>query len=188
MDNRTNILNTALRLFADRGYPSVGIQEIVNESNVTKPTLYHYFGSKRGLLDALLEESFNKLKASLKIATDYKRDLPNSLFKITKTFFLFAKEKELFYRLQLDLCFSSPNSEAYKAVEGYNTSILRMLEKMFEEASNDHGNMKGRQKRYAFTFLGMINNYITLYLSTHTELNDEIIYQAVHQFSHGIYS
>lgn len=188
VDNRTNILKIALRLFSDRGYASVGIQEIVTESKVTKPTLYHYFGSKRGLLDSLLEENFKNLKTSLQVATDYKRDLPNSLYKITRTFFNFVKENELFYRLQLSLCFSSLNSEAYKAVEYYNNSILKMLEDMFTAASNDHGNMKGRQKRYAFTFLGMINNYITLYLFHHTDLNDEIIYQAVHQFSHGIYS
>ena len=28
-DNRTNLLNTALQLFAARGYDAVGIQEIV---------------------------------------------------------------------------------------------------------------------------------------------------------------
>ncbi len=177
-----------MRLFSDRGYASVGIQEIVTESKVTKPTLYHYFGSKRGLLDALLEENFKKLKAPLQSSVEYKGDLPNNLFKVTRTFFSFVKENEQFYRLQLALCFSSPNSEAFKAIKFYNDSIIKMLEDMFAAASNDHGNMKGRQKRYSFTFLGMINNYITLYLSNHTDLNDEIIYQAVHQFSHGIYS
>ena len=53
MDNRSAILSNALRLFAARGYDAVGIQEIVDEAGITKPTLYHYFGSKQGLLESL---------------------------------------------------------------------------------------------------------------------------------------
>ncbi len=56
MDNRSTLLKCALDLFAARGYDGVGVQEIVEAAGVTKPTLYHYFGSKQGLLQALLEE------------------------------------------------------------------------------------------------------------------------------------
>ena len=51
MENRDHILDCALRLFAARGYDAVGVQEIVELAGLTKPTLYHYFGSKRGLLE-----------------------------------------------------------------------------------------------------------------------------------------
>jgi TetR/AcrR family transcriptional regulator len=54
MDNRSALLTHALQLFAARGYDAVGVQEIVEAAGITKPTLYHYFGSKRGLLDTLL--------------------------------------------------------------------------------------------------------------------------------------
>ncbi len=32
------------------GYDAMGIQRIVEAARITKPTLYHYFGSKQGLL------------------------------------------------------------------------------------------------------------------------------------------
>ena len=54
MDNRSKILSCALKLFSARGYDAVGVQEIVDAAGITKPTLYHYFGSKRGLLETLL--------------------------------------------------------------------------------------------------------------------------------------
>ena len=54
MDNRENILTCALELFYQRGYDAVGIQEICQAAGITKPTLYHYFGSKYGLLEVLL--------------------------------------------------------------------------------------------------------------------------------------
>jgi len=41
MDPRRRLLNNALKLFAARGWDAVGVQEIVDASGVTKPTLYH---------------------------------------------------------------------------------------------------------------------------------------------------
>ena len=55
MDNREAILSEALHLFYVRGYDAVGVQEIVDAAGVTKPTLYYYFGSKKGLLESLFE-------------------------------------------------------------------------------------------------------------------------------------
>ena len=55
MDNREKILQCAEELFYSRGYDAAGVQEIVEMAGVTTPTLYYYFGSKRGLLEAILE-------------------------------------------------------------------------------------------------------------------------------------
>ena len=55
MDNREQILETALDLFYTRGYDAVGVQEIAEKSGVTNPTLYYYFKSKYGLLEQLLD-------------------------------------------------------------------------------------------------------------------------------------
>lgn len=188
MDNREKIQSIALELFASAGYDVVGVQEIVNRAEITKPTLYYYFGSKHGLLEAILESNFKILIEEVKKASEYKGDLPFTLTAITKIFFEFVKHNKSFYRMQLAMCFSPPDSETGKAVSAYNTKIIRLFEEMFSRAAVEHGNMKGRQKRYAFTFLGAINNYITLYLSEHIKLNDDMVYTCVHQFSHGIYS
>ena len=47
---RETILAGALDLFADRGYSGVGVEELAASAGVTKPTLYHYFGNKQGVL------------------------------------------------------------------------------------------------------------------------------------------
>ena len=59
MDNREKILRCALELFYHKGYDAVGIQEICQSAGITKPTLYHYFGSKYGLLEVLLEHELS---------------------------------------------------------------------------------------------------------------------------------
>ena len=75
MDNREMILETALDLFYARGYDAVGVQEIVERSGVTKPTLYYYFKSKYGLLEQLLESRGEPFMERLHKACAYEGDL-----------------------------------------------------------------------------------------------------------------
>jgi TetR/AcrR family transcriptional regulator len=188
MDNRSRILTCALELFAARGYDAVGVQEIVDAVGIAKPTLYHFFGSKRGLLDTLLAEHFNVLYATVEQAAAYRGDLPLTLNRIAAAYFKYASDHRLFYRLQLGLWFAPPDSEAFQAVARLNEKQQTLLEQLFIQAANDHGNMKGRHRAYAATFLGMLNTYISLSLNGYTELDDELVYKAVHQFMHGIFS
>jgi TetR/AcrR family transcriptional regulator len=188
MDNRSNILLCALRLFATRGYDAVGVQEIVGAAGITKPTLYHYFGSKQGLLDALLKEYFDQLYREVKSASVYRSDLPHTLNQVAKTYFDFANRNKMFCRLQLALWFAPPESDAFRAVSRLNHELYQLIEALFVHAAADHGNMKGRHRAYAATFVGMINNYISLSLNGYAKLDNQLPYQAVHQFMHGIFS
>lgn len=53
---REKVLATATQLFYKHGINSVGVDEIVRRSGVTKMTLYKYFPSKNALASAFLEE------------------------------------------------------------------------------------------------------------------------------------
>ena len=110
MDNRSLILHCALALFSARGYDAVGIQEIVEAASVTKPTLYHYFTNKRGLLDCLLETHFSEMFVGLYQAADYHGDLTLTLENIARSYFSYAKENPAFYRMQLSLYFAPPTA------------------------------------------------------------------------------
>jgi TetR/AcrR family transcriptional regulator len=178
----------ALRLFVKRGYDAVGVQEIVDAAGVTKPTLYHYFGNKLGLLEALVGERMEMLLTELKRASDYQRDLPKTLNEVARVYFDFASEQSLLARLNMALWLGPVESEARKVTVSFNQRQYGLLEELFRKAAQDHGNMKGRQQAYAVTFLGMLNNYINLSLNGYTQLDEKLRYQAVHQFMHGIYS
>jgi len=188
MSNREKIIKIALDLFSSAGYDAVGIQEVVDKAGITKPTLYHYFGSKGGLLETILKQHFDLLIESVKTAADYKGDLPKNLYDVAETFFVFAQKHKTFYRMQLAMVFTLPDSEPRKAVSKHNEELFSIIEEMFRLASANHGNMKSKHVRYAFTYIGMINNYLTLYLNGYIKLDEETIRQVVHQFSHGIYS
>jgi AcrR family transcriptional regulator len=188
MENRELLLDCALTLFSVRGYDGVGIQEIVDSARVTKPTLYHYFNHKRGLLDALLASQFEDLLDSVRTAAYYQRDLPNSLEKIARTYFDAAVENPRFFRLQLTMQYAPMDSEPNLAISPFRLEQQQILQSMFIQAVQDHGNMRGRHVMYAATFLGMIHTYIGEYLNGVTTFADPFTHLAVHQFSHGIYS
>jgi AcrR family transcriptional regulator len=188
MHNRDAILARALELWGERGYDAVGVQEIVEAAGITKPTLYHYFGSKRGLLDALIEERSGGLHDALVPAAGYDGDIVKTLESIVRGYFAFARDNPEFYRLLLAFSFAPPNSDERLAVGSRNAAQYAALERLFEAAARQHGNMRGRHKAYAATFLGMINTYIGLAVNGHASLDDELVYRATHQFMHGIFS
>jgi AcrR family transcriptional regulator len=188
MNNRSEILANALQLFASRGYDAVGVQEIVTAAGVTKPTLYHYFGSKRGLLDTLLAEHFDPLYRSIEQAATYDGDLALTLNRTVSAYFDYARGHRTFYRLQLSLWFAPPDSDGFEAVSRLTHKQQQVIEELFVRATDDHGNMRGRHRAYAATFLGMVNTYVALALNGFTELDDALVRRAVHQFMHGIFS
>ena len=81
MDNRQLIMEKALELFCARGYDAVGVQEIAEQSGITKPTLYYYFGSKQGLMETILEENSRILEEMLEKAVEEPGDVPQVLYR-----------------------------------------------------------------------------------------------------------
>ena len=57
---------TALKLFARKGYTATSVNEIVEAAGVTKPMLYYYYGSKEQLARKLVVEPLEKLTQKLK--------------------------------------------------------------------------------------------------------------------------
>lgn len=59
--HREEILSVALRLFADRGFHNVSMQEIAAESEFSVGTLYNFFDSKESLFSALLNSCARRI-------------------------------------------------------------------------------------------------------------------------------
>lgn len=62
---RNEILDAAERLMAARGYEQMAIQDIVDELQIAKGTVYHYFRSKEAVLEALVERMGEQMEQSI---------------------------------------------------------------------------------------------------------------------------
>jgi AcrR family transcriptional regulator len=59
------VLEEATRMIAERGYKGISIQEVADRCRVSKTLLLYYFGSKDGLLVALLQFRVSRDTAAL---------------------------------------------------------------------------------------------------------------------------
>ena len=66
MDTEKKILDTASRLFYNQGYNATGINQIIEEADVAKATLYQHFKSKDDLLLRYLEIKFEQTISRLR--------------------------------------------------------------------------------------------------------------------------
>lgn len=53
-DRRTQLLQATIGVIAKRGVRGMRVQEIAADAGVSVPLLYHYFGSREGLLEAAM--------------------------------------------------------------------------------------------------------------------------------------
>ena len=188
MDARKKILDCALELFSDWGYDGVGVQQIVEAAGLTKPTLYHYFGSKRGLLEALLREHFEPRIGRLRQAAAYKGDIRFTLDQISLASLELTTREPRFSRLVLAIWHAPPKSEAAGVATPWIEVQSSILEETFKAASENNGNMRGRHKTYTASFLGLLNAQINLTLVDPAGPNEEMRRLMMHQFLHGIFS
>ena len=64
-ERQEQMLEAAMKLFADGGYSNVAMDAIAAETGITKPLLYSYFGSKEGLYVACIERFFVPLEQAI---------------------------------------------------------------------------------------------------------------------------
>lgn len=181
MNKKMEIINVALEYFSKEGYELVSVQKIAEGAGVTKPTIYHYFESKEGLLKSIINEKalgfLNRLK---EVEEDSLEDI---LLNFTLEYFYFYNNNPDLYRFLLSLNYSPVESLSYKIAEDFLTEQFKIIEKTFESRK-----FRGRRKLLTYTFLGHINSTIIYYniSKKEEELTKEIGKNICKQFIKGI--
>ena len=66
---KRKIFNTAIKLFAEKGYDNASTEEITAVAGVAKGSLYYHFSKKEDIFDLMLKEGMELLKNSVEIKT-----------------------------------------------------------------------------------------------------------------------
>jgi AcrR family transcriptional regulator len=95
---RSRILDAALTVFAERGYNAASIAEIGQRAGVAKSVMYHHFGSKAGLYEAVTKTQTEELVERVAAAVP---DDPNAprLRAGVDAYFQFLKSRPTAWRL-----------------------------------------------------------------------------------------
>lgn len=119
-DTRFLVLDAALTLFTRRGYFNTSVHDIGRESGVSIGSIYHHFGDKEGVANALYEQLNTRMEGLIteirrrhETLQDQARALIARLFELTESeprameFMLYAKHRE-FLPNQGPVCSSRP--------------------------------------------------------------------------------
>lgn len=120
IDTRSLIVNTALRLFSEKGYFNTSVQDIKNTAGISIGSIYHHFSGKDAIARALYEDLLSKMQNLIEIigqqqgsAHDRCKEVVRQLFIMTEydseamQFMLLGKHQE-FLPDEQPICSSRP--------------------------------------------------------------------------------
>ncbi|GEK34831.1 TetR/AcrR family transcriptional regulator [Kurthia sibirica] len=165
MNNRKRqVILACAKLFAEKGFISTSIQDILDESHISKGTFYNYFSSKQDCLIAILdigseEAAIRKQEFLIGKDLDDKKVLASQISTIMQV----NRERNLLPIFESIL--HSGDKELKKTVQQYH---IREMEWLSGRMIDVYGE-KIRPYRYDATILlfGMINQHLHIGSLTH---------------------
>lgn len=82
---KNSILNSALKVFAKRGFYNTRVKDIASETSVAEGTLYKYFPSKNDILFYLFKQKWSELTQDLREKIEPLDDVNEKMMLILKT-------------------------------------------------------------------------------------------------------
>src|SRR6185437_11612979 len=83
-EKRRRILEAAEHVFARQGYDASPVSDVATEAGVAYGLVFHYFGSKDALLDAVFHAVWGRLLAALRHAEETGETAPEQLVLVVK--------------------------------------------------------------------------------------------------------
>jgi AcrR family transcriptional regulator len=92
------ILDATEALLVEDGFERFSMRRLAQRCGYTAPAIYHHFGDKRGLIDALLEERVRRLLGRLR-RVKHDGDPVETLRALARAFVRFGLQNPIHYRL-----------------------------------------------------------------------------------------
>ncbi len=135
-DRRTQILNSAIKIFGEKGFQNATIAEIAKEAGIGDATIYEYFKNKEDLLLAIPVETTKDLIAEI---NEHMMGIKGAFNKLRKFIWWWLNyvEKNPGYGvvvlLELKTSKSYVSTEAYQAARNFYQIILDIIREGQEE-------------------------------------------------------
>ena len=92
ISKKNNIIRVAAKLFSDKSFHDVTMDEIAEQVGVAKGTLYLYFSSKENLYLEILEHTFDTIESLLETEVAKSDSAPEKLKKVLAIIIKFYRE------------------------------------------------------------------------------------------------
>jgi AcrR family transcriptional regulator len=165
-NTRQQILQAALKRFADAGYAATSVQHIVADAQLSKPALYYHFKDKAALFEALVHEAHDERYRVLLEATAVGGTFAEQAERMLSALFdLFRQNRELM-RIAFATAFAAPG-EIPPGLEyvGKCERNFEHVHTLIKQAqARGELNCRFDSQTLAFGFYGLANFYLVAHL------------------------
>ncbi|HZA10401.1 ScbR family autoregulator-binding transcription factor [Mycobacterium sp.] len=125
---RRKIINAAVGLFDELGYPATGLGEIIERAELTKGALYYHFDSKESLAAAIVDEGSAKLLDTfLNVCQSSSPALESLIHGTLLSAGLIGEDKAVRTGGQLTRALGQFNEAVVRGYGGWYAAVLRQV-------------------------------------------------------------
>ena len=152
---REAVVRAAVRMFNERGFHSTTFDEVAASLGVSKPTIYHYLGTKEEVLLECVSRGIIELKAAV---TSTNSVSGSGLDRLRAFLVRYVQiNMDDFGRCVVRTQEEGLTPESASRFRGLKREIDTSLREMISEAMDDGSIAKGDVKLVAFTLAGALN-------------------------------
>jgi TetR/AcrR family transcriptional regulator len=162
--SKQRILKQALGLFSSKGYDATSVREICSAAEITKPTLYYFFGSKEGLYRTLLGDALQGFRQELRETLAVPGTTAERLARVSRDYFRVAREQRDLVRFLIAVVHGPATSAPTDLIHDFYEELVGQVARVVEEGVGRGECAPGPADARMLVFMGALTEAITGYL------------------------
>ncbi|WP_236561163.1 TetR/AcrR family transcriptional regulator [Pontibacillus sp. HMF3514] len=148
------ILQSAAQLFLENGYQEVSVDDVADHCNVTKATVYYYFGSKGDLFTETMVQMMLRIREQMDTILQAKKPLKDRLYDVSMAHLSAVGDMDMdgFTREMKNAL----SAEQMKKVQQAEENMYEALEEAFNEAIDKGEIREVHTKFVAHSFISLL--------------------------------
>lgn len=154
------ILNAARKIFLKRGFMATSMDEVAQQANVSKKTVYGHFNNKKKLFEAMLSEHWNRLLVINNNLFNEKKSIAANLTYFAKVFlkFLYQQDTIDLFKLLIGESNQFPNLVDNIVVNEKAPFTKALVEFLNQKKKNRELTIDNTERSAAY-FMGLLKEY-----------------------------
>jgi TetR/AcrR family transcriptional regulator len=128
---KKTLLLAGINIFAEKGYASTSVREIVSAAGVTKPVLYYYFQSKEGLFQAILDSAAVEQEVILEEALQKPGTALERIVHLYRRIYQGLMENLQLFKLINHLFFGPPQGAPRYDIERFHRRMMEVIREIY---------------------------------------------------------
>ena len=186
-DTKKTIFKVAAHLFAQKGFKGVSMREIAEQAQVSKPTVYYYFGSKEGIYRELITTGFNHVYKTMDEI--YELDIPVKLklVRITQQAFNTCLKMPDYVKVLMEFVERNDKNLLNGVLEEASEKFKVLTQLIKDGMATQEFGVSANPELAAAIINGTLRHFISMQLKTNEKiLNEQLAFDIIEVLFKGL--